>query len=228
MCYTTPGSMQGYIFLFENWLELQFSCSLFSMTCFQQWEWLLYRVLKGTIARWCYENLRREAASLKIQTCYRMHHARKNYVDVCSASTTIQSGLRGMGARIKLHFKRQTKAAVIIQVLQWCCFCSICCYYYLKKLSRWTLGSWNKLFETLSGSNDKKKTWPAPHPWHFLRPLTQDKKTPKPMPHPYTGPERAGRRGPGPIFHVLWRVDRQGDFLTPSWNSLPPEVELRT
>jgi myosin-5 len=46
-----------------------------------------------------------------------MHHARKNYVDVCSASTTIQSGLRGMGARIKLHFKRQTKAAVIIQVL---------------------------------------------------------------------------------------------------------------
>ena len=126
MCYTTPGSMQGYIFLFENWLELQFSCSLFSMTCFQQWEWLLYRVLKGTIARWCYENLRREAASLKIQTCYRMHHARKNYVDVCSASTTIQSGLRGMGARIKLHFKRQTKAAVIIQVLQWCGFCSIC------------------------------------------------------------------------------------------------------
>ncbi|KAG2544341.1 hypothetical protein PVAP13_9KG024700 [Panicum virgatum] len=75
----------------------------------------LQAVCRGTIARWCYENLRREAASLKIQTCYRMHHARKNYVDVCSASTTIQSGLRGMGARIKLHFKRQTKAAVIIQ-----------------------------------------------------------------------------------------------------------------
>ncbi|OEL30190.1 Myosin-6 [Dichanthelium oligosanthes] len=75
-----------------------------------------------TTARRCYENLRREAGSLKIQTCYRMHHARKSYVDICSASTTIQSGLRGMGARIKLRFKRQTKAAVIIQLhcLFWC------------------------------------------------------------------------------------------------------------
>jgi len=126
MCYTTPGSMQGYIFLFGIWWEVPFSYSLFLMTCVRQWEWLLYCVLKGTIARRCYENLRREEASLKIQTSYRMHHARKNYVDVCSASTTIQSGLRGMGARIKLHFKRQTKAAVIIQVLQWCGFCSIC------------------------------------------------------------------------------------------------------
>ncbi|CAN6290994.1 unnamed protein product [Urochloa humidicola] len=75
----------------------------------------LQAVCRGTIARRCYENLRKEAASLKIQTCYRMHHERKSYVDICSASTTIQSGLRGMGARIKLCFKWQTKAAVIIQ-----------------------------------------------------------------------------------------------------------------
>ncbi|CAL4937229.1 unnamed protein product [Urochloa decumbens] len=75
----------------------------------------LQAVCRGTIARICYENLRRKAASLKIQTCYRMHHERKSYVDICSASTTIQSGLRGMGARMKLRFKRQTKAAVIIQ-----------------------------------------------------------------------------------------------------------------
>ncbi|XP_062213114.1 myosin-6-like [Phragmites australis] len=75
----------------------------------------LQAVCRGTNARRCYENLRREAASLKIQTCYRMHCARKNYVDLCTASTTIQSGLRGMGARIKLRFSRQTKAAVIIQ-----------------------------------------------------------------------------------------------------------------
>lgn len=71
---------------------------------------------KGTNARRCYENLRREAASLKIQTCYRMHCARKNYVDLCTASTTIQSGLRGMAARKEHHFRQQTKAAVIIQV----------------------------------------------------------------------------------------------------------------
>uniref|UniRef100_K4AKJ0 Uncharacterized protein n=1 Tax=Setaria italica TaxID=4555 RepID=K4AKJ0_SETIT len=75
----------------------------------------LQAVCRGTIARRCYENLRKEAASLKIQTCYRMHHSRKYYVDIYSASTTIQSGLRGMAARIILHYKRQTKAAVIIQ-----------------------------------------------------------------------------------------------------------------
>ncbi|KAL6909325.1 hypothetical protein ACP4OV_001606 [Aristida adscensionis] len=75
----------------------------------------LQAVCRGTIARRRYENLRREAASLKIQTNYRMHHEKKNYIDIYSASTTIQSGLRGMDARIKLRFKRQTKAAVIIQ-----------------------------------------------------------------------------------------------------------------
>jgi len=51
-----------------------------------------------------------------MQTRYRMHYARKNYVEICSAATNIQSGLCGMGARIKLRLKRQTKAAVIIQV----------------------------------------------------------------------------------------------------------------
>lgn len=73
-------------------------------------------ITEGTIARSCYENLRREASSLKIQTFYRMRHERKKYRDICSASTTIQSGLRGMAARNKLRFFRQTKAAVIIQV----------------------------------------------------------------------------------------------------------------
>ncbi len=73
-------------------------------------------IVEGTIARWRYETMRREAASLKIQTCYRKHCARKTYKEICSASTTIQSGLRGMAARHKLHFYRQTKAAVIIQV----------------------------------------------------------------------------------------------------------------
>jgi myosin V len=62
-----------------------------------------------------------------------MHYARKNYVEICSASTNIQSGLRGMGARIKLRLKRQTKAAVIIQVPKRCGFCSVNTYCSLKK-----------------------------------------------------------------------------------------------
>ncbi|XP_066367681.1 myosin-6-like isoform X1 [Miscanthus floridulus] len=81
----------------------------------QQCATQIQAICRGTIARRCYENLRREAASLKMQTRYRMHYARKNYVEICSAATNIQSGLRGMGARIKLRLKRQTKAAVIIQ-----------------------------------------------------------------------------------------------------------------
>ena len=73
-------------------------------------------ITEGQIARHYYEDLRRKGASLKIQTCYRMHFARKHYKDLCSASTTVQSGLRGMTARSELHCRQQTKAAVIIQV----------------------------------------------------------------------------------------------------------------
>jgi myosin-5 len=73
-------------------------------------------ITEGQIARHYYEDLRRKAASLKIQTCYRMHFARKHYKDLCSASTTVQSGLRGMATRSELHSRQQTKAAVIIQV----------------------------------------------------------------------------------------------------------------
>jgi myosin V len=73
-------------------------------------------ITEGQIARHYYDDLRREAASLTIQTCYRMYFARKNYINLCTASTTIQSGLRGMAARKKLQFRQHTKAAVTIQV----------------------------------------------------------------------------------------------------------------
>lgn len=112
--------------IFFTKIEIGTSILLFFVSCEIYYRvWLLYCVFKGTIARRCYENLRREAASLKMQTCYRMHYARKNYVEICSAATSIQSGLRGMGARIKLRLKRQTKAAVIIQVRKWYVFCSV-------------------------------------------------------------------------------------------------------
>ncbi|GJM87348.1 hypothetical protein PR202_ga03294 [Eleusine coracana subsp. coracana] len=71
--------------------------------------------LQGELARRVYHNLRREAASLKIQTCYRMYTARKTYNEVSASVVTIQSALRGMSARKELHFRRQTKAAIIIQ-----------------------------------------------------------------------------------------------------------------
>ena len=75
-------------------------------------------LLEGQLARQCYEGMRRQFASLRIQTCFRMYHARKAYQDLSSASMMIQAGLRGMAARKELHFRQQTRAAIIIQVKQ--------------------------------------------------------------------------------------------------------------
>lgn len=71
---------------------------------------------EGQLARQIYENKRRHAAALRIQTYYRMHLAKKVFKEAQSSSITIQAGLRGMVARKNLHFKQQTKAVVIIQV----------------------------------------------------------------------------------------------------------------
>ncbi|WOL05797.1 myosin-6 [Canna indica] len=76
---------------------------------------VLQAACRGQVARQHYENMRRQAASLIIQTYFRMHLARKAYIRMCSASIIIQSGLRGMEARKELHFRRQTRAAIIIQ-----------------------------------------------------------------------------------------------------------------
>jgi len=61
--------------------------------------------------------MRREAASLRIQTALRMHLAQKAYQESCCAAVSIQTGMRGMAARSEIRFRRQTKAAIIIQVL---------------------------------------------------------------------------------------------------------------
>lgn len=73
-------------------------------------------VIVGELARRVYESLRREAASLRIQTNVRMHIARKAYKVLWASAISIQTGLRGMAARNELRFRRQTKAAIIIQV----------------------------------------------------------------------------------------------------------------
>jgi myosin-5 len=45
-----------------------------------------------------------------------MHAARKAYNELSASAVTIQSALRGMVARKELHFRQQTKAAIVIQV----------------------------------------------------------------------------------------------------------------
>ncbi|XP_017698241.2 myosin-8-like [Phoenix dactylifera] len=72
-------------------------------------------IFRGQLTRQLYEAMRRETASLRIQTCFRMHLARKAYKMLSSASITIQAGLRGMTARKELHIRQQKRAAITIQ-----------------------------------------------------------------------------------------------------------------
>jgi len=46
-----------------------------------------------------------------------MHTARKAYKELFTSAVTIQSALRGMCALKELHFRRQTRAAIIVQVI---------------------------------------------------------------------------------------------------------------
>lgn len=60
--------------------------------------------------------MRREASSLMIQRDWRMYIARKAYRERHCSAVSIQTGMRGMAARNELRFRRQTRAAIIIQV----------------------------------------------------------------------------------------------------------------
>lgn len=73
-------------------------------------------VNEGQISRQIYNNIRRQAAASRIQTYFRMYRARKAYKALSFASICIQAGIRGMAAREELLFRRQTSAAIVIQV----------------------------------------------------------------------------------------------------------------
>ena len=70
----------------------------------------------GVLARKQFEQLRREAAALKIQKNFRRYTARKSYLTLYLSAVTLQTGLRAMTARDEFRFRKQTKAAIAIQV----------------------------------------------------------------------------------------------------------------
>lgn len=74
----------------------------------------------GEIVRRVFKGLRREAACLRIQKDLRMHLARKAYKELSSSAISIQTGMRGMAARSELRFRRETSAAIVIQVSVTC------------------------------------------------------------------------------------------------------------
>jgi len=60
--------------------------------------------------------MHKQATSLRIQAFFCMYLARKAYQELSSASIAIQAGLCRMAARKELHFRQQTRAAIIVQV----------------------------------------------------------------------------------------------------------------
>ncbi|GFY98486.1 myosin family protein with Dil [Actinidia rufa] len=69
----------------------------------------------GMLACKLYEQLRQEAAALKIQKYFLRYVARKSYSTARSSAITLQTGLRAMTARNEYRFRKQTKAAITIQ-----------------------------------------------------------------------------------------------------------------
>lgn len=79
----------------------------------------------GKFACQVFENLRREAASIKVQKNLRRHLSRKSYKRMQLSALTLQTGSRILAARNEFRFKKQTKAAKILQVITFPCFSSL-------------------------------------------------------------------------------------------------------
>lgn len=77
-----------------------------------------------------FENMRREAASIKLQKNLRRHLSRKSYKRVQFSALTLQTGSRVLAARNEFRARKKAKAAKIMQAF-WRCHWA---YSYYKKL----------------------------------------------------------------------------------------------
>lgn len=73
-------------------------------------------VKTGQLARNLFECKRREAASLMIQKYARMFIARRDYRILWASAVSIQTPMRRMAARNEFKYRKETKAAILIQV----------------------------------------------------------------------------------------------------------------
>ncbi|KAK6126771.1 hypothetical protein DH2020_039479 [Rehmannia glutinosa] len=62
-----------------------------------------------------YEQLRREAAAIKIQKNFRCYTARVSYLTLQNSAIIVQTGMRAMTALNEFRFRKHTKAAIKIQ-----------------------------------------------------------------------------------------------------------------
>lgn len=89
---------------------------------------------RAQLARNLYEQMRREAASIRIQKHQRAHTARKSYTTLKASAIVIQTGSRAMAARNEFRYRRRTKAATIVQT-RWRRFQALNAYKQQKKAS---------------------------------------------------------------------------------------------
>lgn len=73
--------------------------------------------MAGRLACKLYDVIKKEAASLRIQTNLRGHLARSKYSKLKLTGVVLQTGMRLMAARKEFRYRRQTKAATIVQVI---------------------------------------------------------------------------------------------------------------
>ncbi|KAF3452668.1 hypothetical protein FNV43_RR03101 [Rhamnella rubrinervis] len=92
----------------------------------------MQKLWRAQLARELYEQMRREAASIRIQKHLRAHIARKSYTQLKASAIVIQTGLRAMATRNEYRFKRRTKAATIVQT-RWRRCQAVCSYKKQKK-----------------------------------------------------------------------------------------------
>ncbi|XP_019463633.1 PREDICTED: myosin-17-like [Lupinus angustifolius] len=88
--------------------------------------------LRGLLSRKLYEQLRREAAAVKIAKNFKGYIVRKSYTTERLSAIILQTGLRAMKARDEFRFRKQTKAAIHIQARLRRLFA----YSYFKRLQK--------------------------------------------------------------------------------------------
>uniref|UniRef100_A0A804QZ00 Myosin-9 n=1 Tax=Zea mays TaxID=4577 RepID=A0A804QZ00_MAIZE len=77
-------------------------------------------IWRGRLACKLYDNMRREAAAIKVQKNQRRHQARRSYKLRYASVLVVQTALRAMAARNEFRFKKQSTGAVTIQARYRC------------------------------------------------------------------------------------------------------------
>jgi myosin-5 len=101
------------------WRGLFWFCFYCTTVLFYFTKIALYHMLcvSGRLACKLFDQMRRVAAAIKVQKNQRMHQARRSYKHLNASVLVVQTALRAMAARNTFRYKKQSKAAVKIQVV---------------------------------------------------------------------------------------------------------------